>query len=155
MKNDKKISLLKEQGSFNPNSAKVSNQLFLNNDFFDPHDIIQTKYEMLRCVRKQNVTIEEASKSFGFSRPVFYQSQSSFDQEGLGGLFPKKRGPKSRYKLSKEIMKFVNDKMLETPSLSIQELVALIKERYGLEVHARSITRALDSQKQTSEEKKK
>jgi hypothetical protein len=33
-------------------------------------------------------------------------------------------------------------------------MVPLIKERYGLEVHARSIARALDSQKNNEEKKK-
>ena len=95
MEDDKKNSLLKKQGTFNQNSAKVSSELFLENDFFDPHDIVQTKYEMIRCVHKQNITVKEASKSFGFSRPAFYQAQSSFEQEGLGGLLPKQRGPKN------------------------------------------------------------
>lgn len=153
MEDDKKILLLKKQGTFNPNSAQVSNKLFLENDFFDPHDMIQTKYEMLRCVHKQNITVKDAAKSFGFSRPAFYQAQSSFEQEGLGGLLPKQRGPKNRHKLSQDIMQFVNDAMASNPALSTQEIVRLIKERYGLEVHARSITRALSSRK-TSNEKK-
>lgn len=154
MEDDKKNSLLKKQGTFNQNSAKVSSELFLENDFFDPHDIVQTKYEMIRCVHKQNITVKEASKSFGFSRPAFYQAQSSFEQEGLGGLLPKQRGPKNRHKLSQEIMQFVNDAMASNPPLSMQEIVLLIKERYGLEIHARSITRALNSRK-TSQDKKK
>jgi transposase len=154
MKDDEKTLLLKKQGTFNPNSAKVSSKLFLENDFYDSHDLIQTKYEMIRCVHKQNITVKEASKSFGFSRPAFYQAQSSFEQEGLGGLFPKQRGPKNRHKLSQEIMQFVNDTMASNPSISTQEMVPLIKERYGLEVHARSIARALDSQKNNEEKKK-
>ena len=132
MKDNKKISLLKMRGTLNPNSAKVLNQLFLENGFFDADDIVQTKYEMLRSVRKQNITVKEASESFGFSRPAFYQAQSCFDQEGLAGLFPKKRGPKNRHKITEEIMQFVNNAMAETHSLDINDVVNLIKERYDL-----------------------
>jgi transposase len=155
VKNDKKMAFLKAQGTFNSNAAKVLSNLFLNNEFFDPYDVIQTKYEMLRSVQKDKMTIEMASKLFGFSRPSFYQTQSSFDQEGLAGLLPKKRGPRSRHKLSEEIMKFINDMILETPSLKSQELVDLIKKQYDLEVNPRSVTRALDAQKTIHEEKKK
>jgi transposase len=154
MEYNKKMLLFKKQGTFNPNSAKVSNRLFLENDFFDSHDVIQTKYEMIRCVQKENITIKEASKSFGFSRPAFYQAQSSFEQEGLRGLFPKHRGPKNRHKLSQEIMQFVNDAMESNPSLTIKEIVPMIKKRYDLEVHARSIARARLSQKTSGEKKK-
>ncbi len=157
MKDDKKnrkISLLREQGVLNTYFAKVVNQLFLENEFFDPHDIIQVKYEMLRWVHLKKKSIKETTKSFGFSRPVFYQVQSLFEQEGLAGLIPRKRGPKNRHKLTTEIMEFIQNALKQDPSLTIPAIVRLVKKRYGLDIHSRSITRVLDAKKETNNEKK-
>jgi len=154
-KNDRKISLLREQGTLNTHSTKVICQLFLENEFFDPHDLVQVKYEMLRWVHLEKGSIKEAVKSFGCSRPTFYQALSSFEQEGLAGLIPKKRGPKNRHKLSEEILRFIRDAMMQDHSLSLPAIVLLIKERYGLEIHSRSVKRALDSKKITDDRKKK
>ena len=73
---------LKEYGAFNPHPEKVTEELFLDSllDFFDPRDLIQVKYEMLRAVDKEGRSVKEASEAFGFSRPAFYQAQSQFRQ---------------------------------------------------------------------------
>ena len=154
-KNDKKISLLQEQGTFNSHSIQVTHQLFLENEFFDPHDIVQVKYEMLRWVRLQGESVTAAAKLFGFSRPAFYQAQTSFEEKGLVGLISKKRGPKNRHKLSGKIMDFIRSKIVQQPSLKTQDIVLLIKEYYGVEIHPRSIERALSSAKIVNNDKKK
>lgn len=154
-KNNRKISLLREQGALNPRSAKVAHQLFLENEFFDPHDMIQVKYEMLRWARLTKSSIQETAKSFGFSRPAFYQARSSLEREGLAGLMPKKRGPKNRHKLSVEIMEFIQAEMAKDQSLTIPAIVSLVKKNYGLAIHSRSVTRALNPKKTTDNGKKK
>jgi transposase len=142
-KNGKKIALLQGQGAFHFRAAKVTHQLFLENEFFDPHDMVQVKYEMLRWVHTREGSIKEAAKIFGLSRPSFYQAQTAFEQNGLSGLVPQKRGPKNRSKLSKEILTFVREMIEQDRSLTISNIVCLIKKQFDVDIHARSVSRAL------------
>ena len=45
--NPDKQQLLRQSGTLNPHPQDVSHPLFQDGDFFDPHDLIQVKYEML------------------------------------------------------------------------------------------------------------
>ena len=150
----KKYSDSQEKRNLYLNSLSALDQLFSENEFFDAHDMVQVKYEMLRCVRVENIPIKEASKYFGFSRTAFYQIQSAFKQKGLNGLMPQKRGPKNRYKLQPEIIQFIQLKIEETPSIRINKLAYIVKEKFELDIHPRSIIRALNSHTKNEGEKK-
>ena len=45
-----KVKALLEEGTLNPNPGKVHDPKFQENEFFDPRDLVQVKYEMLRRV---------------------------------------------------------------------------------------------------------
>ena len=45
---DAKHEALRKEGTLNPRPRAVTNPLFEESDFFDPHDLVQVKYEMLR-----------------------------------------------------------------------------------------------------------
>ncbi len=81
---DNKSERLKEYGAFNPHPEKVTEKMFSDSklDFFDPRDLIQVKYEMLRAVDKEGRSVNQASEAFGFSRPSFYQAQSQLKKGG-------------------------------------------------------------------------
>ena len=138
-----KLTSLREGGTLHPHPEDVHDGLFQENEFFDPHDLVQVKYEMLRRVEKDKSPITEATAAFGFSRPSFYLAQSAFQRGGLGGLVPLKRGPKGAHKLTNEVMDFVGGLLKEEPSLKTADLVSRIEERFGLTVHRRTIERAL------------
>ena len=95
-----KRQTLRRHGTLNPEPESVTHPLFQNNDFFDPDDLVQVKYEMLRQVHIDNNSISESARAFGFSRPSFYQAQSAFQQDGVFGLLPHKRGPQGGHKLT-------------------------------------------------------
>lgn len=138
-----KIKALREQGSLNPFSQKVQDPLFLNEEFFDPNDIVQVKYELLRRVQVERASITDTVKVFGFSRLSFYRILATFEELGLLGLITKKRGPKEAHKISSNILKFIDNKIQEIPSIKNIELKKLIEQQFGLSVHPRSIERAL------------
>lgn len=146
--NDKQ-KRLKEQGVLNPHPEKVKGEFFLDSrlEFFDPHDLIQVKYEMLRSVEKEGQPVTEASKMFGFSRPAFYQVQSQFKEGGITGFIRKRSGPKSAHKLTPDVVKFIEDRIKEGEPLRARALVALIKEKFKKQVHPRSIERAIGRRK--------
>jgi transposase len=140
---DPKVDALQQQGALNPRSREVRDELFLEGGFFDPRDLVQVKYEMLRQVQADGKPITDAAAAFGFSRPSFYQARSAFEQDGLAGLVPHKRGPKQGHKLTEEVMQFIAEVRAQEPSIRPPELARLIRERFGTTVHPRSIERSL------------
>ena len=138
-----KHEALREQRTLNPHPESVVDRLFLEHDFFDPCDLLQVKYEMLRRVRLEGRSLSESARAFGFSRPSFYKARSAFEAGGLSGLLPRRRGPKRRHKLTREVMDFIERAMASDASLRGPALSQRVEERFGLRVHPRSIERAL------------
>jgi hypothetical protein len=145
--NLEKQKILGQQGILNLRPQEVTHPLFQNSDFFDPHDLVQVKYEMLRQVQVDQRPVSQTAKQFGFSRPSFYQAEFAFEQSGLSGLLPLKRGPKSGHKLTPEVMEFVAGQRTAKPSLSFAQLAEAVKQNFNLQVHPRSIERQLGREK--------
>jgi transposase len=146
---DGKTDSLKKYGALNPHPQKVTEKMFSDSEveFFDSRDLVQVKYEMLRAVEKESQSVKQASEAFGFSRPAFYQAQSQFKQEGIIGLAKKRPGPKSAHKLTDEILLFIEETVEEGKPLRARKLVPLIKQKFGEDIHPRSIERAMARKK--------
>src|SRR3984957_7335543 len=114
----RKAAALHQHGSLNPRPEGVGNDLFSTYDFFDPKDLVQVKYEMLRQVLVERSSVTEAAAEFGLSRPSFYEAQAAFAENGLLGLVPEKRGPRRAHKLSAEVVEFLRVAKAEDPTLS-------------------------------------
>lgn len=136
---------LQAQGAANPHPDTVADALFRGGGaFFDPNDLVQVKYEMLRSVEKDGRAVVEAVEAFGFSRPVYYVTRELFDREGLPGLLPRKRGPKSPHKLKEEHLAVLAQAVRDAERMpSGAELAALLADRCGVSAHPRSILRRL------------
>jgi len=141
--NPDKQAALRQHGTLNPRPQDVLHPLFQDSDFFDPDDLIQVKYEMLRQVHVDNRPVSQAAHEFGFSRPSFYQARFTFEQAGLSGLVPAKRGPRSGHKLTGKVMEFLAAKRMTEPLLSFTQLADLVKKNFHVQVHPRSIERQL------------
>jgi transposase len=140
---DARLKALQQQGTLNPRPHDVRDALFHQHDFFDPRDLVQVKYEMLRRVQTEGKSVTDTSADFGFSRPSFYQALSAFERDGLAGLVPHKRGPKQAHKLTEEVLAFIGEVRQKEASVRLPALVKLIQERFGMSVHPRSIERSL------------
>jgi transposase len=138
-----KRDALRRQSTLNPHPERVNDPLFQQSDFFDPDDLVQVKYEMLRRVQIDQQSVSQTAAAFGFSRPTYYQSESDSQNYGLFGLLPQKRGPRQGHKLTARVLEYVRRMRTEQPSLSAAELGAAIQEHFGVTVHPRSIERAL------------
>ena len=95
-----KADALAEDGTLNPAPEKVGDPKFQEGGFFDPRDVVQVKYEMLRRVSVEKTSITDVSDQYGVSRPTFYQAKADFDEAGIAGLVPQKRGPHGPHKIS-------------------------------------------------------
>lgn len=146
---------LKAHGALHPHAEQVTDPLFQDSAFFDPHDVVQVKYEMLRRVRLERSGISAAAVAFGFSRPAFYQAQRAFSSDGLPGLLPRKRGPKRPHKLTDEILAALSVMTAADGSVPRSgELAARLAQDFGITAHPRSIERSLARYLERQEKKR-
>jgi transposase len=153
-KPDQKSLELKRTATLNPHPNSIADRLFKENPFFDPQDLLQVRYEMLRRHRVEGVSIVDVASQFGVSRPTVYQAQAAFEQAGLSGLLPKQRGPKQGHKLSAQIIEYVRLLRAANPGLTTVAVVQAVQEQFGITVHRRSLERALASKKNYASRRK-
>ena len=142
-----KLDALIEEGTLNPQPEKVSDPKFRPGEFFDPRDAVQVKYELLRRVLVEKVSVTGVAQEYGISRPTYYQAKADFDAGGIAGLVPKKRGPHGRHKLRDEVMAFIEQYLVQGEPVRARDLAILIQRKFGLEVHPRTIERAVKEKK--------
>jgi transposase len=138
-----KVRALLEEGTLNPAPDKVHDPKFQDSEFFDPRDVVQVKYEMLRRVSIENASVANTTEEYGVSRPTYYQTKASFDEAGIAGLVPKKRGPHGPHKLQGEVLAFIQKQVITGKPIRARELAKLVREKFDLDVHPRTIERAL------------
>lgn len=138
---------LLEEGTLNPSPEKVRDPKFQENEFFDPRDLVQVRYEMLRRVSVEKTTVTETTEEYGVSRPTYYQTRASFDNGGLAGLVPRKRGPHGPHKLQGEALAFVQQQLVAGQPLRARELAKLVRQEFDLAIHPRTIERAVAGKK--------
>lgn len=135
---------LRQAGTFNAVADTVSAEQFLSHEFFDAHDLVQVKYEMLRRVRVDGASVSQAARDFGFSRTAFYQALALLEQQGLPGLIPKRPGPKAAHKLNNAVLEFIEQQQQAADELLRPDALAeMILQQFQFSVHPRSIERAL------------
>ncbi len=144
---DPKAAALLEEGTLNPSPESVSDPKFRGSDFFDPRDLVQVRYEMLRRVSADDVSVTDAATEYGVSRPTYYQAKAGFEEAGVAGLVPKKRGPRGPHKLQGEILAFAQQQLVSGEPIRARELARLIRQEFAVTLHPRTIERALSGKK--------
>ena len=142
-KHDPKSESLREHGCLHPHPDRVTDEAFACEPFFDPRDLLQVKYEMLRRVRVEGDSVSQSASRFGLSRPSYYQALEAFEAGGLAALLPKKSGPRQAHKLTDEVVAMLREALSTDPELSNTELAMLVHTRFAVVVHPRSIDRVL------------
>jgi transposase len=140
---DSKTQSLRQNGTLNPRPQDVRDELFREKEFFDARDLVQVKYEMLRRVSQEGHSVSQTAAIFGFSRPSFYQAQAVLEASGLAGLVPQERGPKQGHKLTPEVLDFVRQARADNDKVTTSDLVKMVQERFGVELHSRTVERGL------------
>jgi transposase len=145
--NGDKALFLAAQKALHLHPERIRDNLFQHGRFFDPNDLVQVRYEMLRrhLVERQSVT--EVTQAFGISRQTFYMLLWMFQEGGLCGLLPRKRGPFGAHKCNAAILAFAAARLEECPRRSIPDLVAEIAEKFGVRIHPRTLERRLSRHK--------
>jgi transposase len=142
-----KADALLEEGTLNSSPEKVRDPKFQEGEFFDPRDVVQVKYEMLRRVLVEDAPVTDAAQEYGVSRPTYYQAQAKFDEAGIAGLVPRKPGPRGPHKLRGELLAFLEQQVTPGEPIRARELAVRVRREFGLDVHPRTIERALGGKK--------
>ncbi len=138
---DSKLEVLRQSRTLHPHPDQVSDPLFTSGSpFFDPRDLVQVKYELLRRVRVDGDSVSHATSLFGISRPTFYAAQAAWEQAGINGLLPEPTGPRHGHKLTEEI---IAQLVPLAQTMSSAQLAEWLRDQQHLVVHPRSIERAL------------
>lgn len=140
---DVKAQFLADHQTLHRRPERVRDSLFRQGGFFDPRDLVQVRYEMLRRHLAERRPVTEVIRDFGVSRQMFYVLLKVFQQEGLAGLLPRKRGPKDAHKCSEAIVAFAAACREESPGRSTKELVEEIGRKFGVRLHPRTLERHL------------
>lgn len=138
-----KVQALLEEGTLNPQPEKVRDLKFHNGEFFDARDIVQVKYEMLRRVSVEKASVVDVTEEYGMSRPTYYQTKASFQDGGIAGLVPRKRGPHGPHKLQGAVLTFIREHVTAGEPIRARQLVKLVQKKFNLDVHPRTIERAV------------
>ena len=138
---DEKLKALRQSHALHPHSDQVRDPLFTSGSpFFDPHDLVQVKYELLRRVRVDGDSVSHATSLFALSRPTFYTAQAAWERSGLLGLLPEPTGPRQAHKLTDEVLVLLRPL---ANTMSSTQLARWLRDERQLSVHPRSIERAL------------
>jgi len=127
----------------------IRDQLFRSGDFFDPEDVAQVKYEMLRRHRVDGLGVTEVAALFGVSRQTVYNIARDFDEHGMLGLSsskPRARpGPRGGWKCTREVVAFAARRRRQRPGVGLTELAREIERRFRITVTAGALRYALTS----------
>jgi transposase len=142
-RDDAKTQALAASRTLNPRPERVADPAFGPGGFFDPADLVQVKYEMVRRAEVADVPAGQAAAAFGFSRQSLYSARTALRERGLAGLIPGRPGPKGGHKLTGQVVDLLEELLAADPGLRPGDLAAAVRQRFGVSVHPRSVERAL------------
>jgi len=144
---DAKTAVLGQHGALHPHPEHVEDEAFQRNEFFDPRDLVQVRYEMLRRRQVDGQPVTDVAAAFGVSRQAFYVTEATFAQKGIVGLLPRPRGQQRANKCTNEILDFAEGWNADSPTGG--DISEAVQKRFGVTIHPRSLARALARRKKT------
>jgi len=132
--------------SRHPHPERVEDPRFREHrPFFNPEDLVQVKYEMLRAHHVDGLPVTGAARRYGLSRQTFYLVDAAFRAARLLGLLPGRPGPKAPRKVTPAMADFIRAEWRAHPGADPAALAAAAAARFGIQVHPRTIRRLVQS----------
>lgn len=107
-----------------------------------PEDLITRKLAMLIEGECEGLGPSGAAEKFGFSRQRYFQLRDSFLVRGAASLANQKRGPKSNYRRTDEVVRQIIRHRFLDPQASAQVIAQKIAQ-CGLPISVRSVERVI------------
>lgn len=139
---DARTGRLRASGTLNRHPERVRADRFLDDDFFDPRDLLQVRYEMVRST--ESATLAQVATAFGVSVPTCVRIKRQFREGGLQALLPLPRGPRQPFKINDDILAFIATYRAKHGPVGCRRLAPVIESRFGVRLHPRTITKALE-----------
>jgi len=139
-----KSQFLKKEKIINPRPERVIHPLFQKTEFFDPFDLPQVRYELLRSARSEELSIAEACRQFGFSREYFYQLDRAFMERGFVSMLGSPIGRRPIIALNQEIVNFIIQRRIQNSNLSGENLRQEVHKNYKVQCSRRSVERIVE-----------
>ena len=95
---------------------------------------------MLRRVSIDRLSVTEVADECGVSRPTYYQAKQNFD---AAGLVPAKPGPHGPHKIDEDVLALLQARLVPGEPVRARELALLIRRDLAIDIHPRTIERAL------------
>src|ERR1700733_14042654 len=103
--------------------------------------MVQVKYEMLRRVSVENASVVHATGEYSVSRPTYCQVRTRFEEAGIAGLVPRKRGPHGPHKVQGAMLEFIQKQVAAGEPIRARQLAQQIRKKFDLDVHPRTSER--------------
>jgi len=131
---------LERVGLLYAGAERVDDALFRRYpDFFDPHDALQVRYEMIRSHEIDKQSVVNICQRFGVSRQTFYIFKDRFEREGTAGLLWRKPGPRGPSKITPEVVDFVDKQFQRRDELTAEQIGSELKKELRVVLHTRTI----------------
>jgi len=136
-----KKDVLMKNGTYNKNHSKVKKEKFQEGGFYDPMDIVQVRYEMIKEAGDGGKAIEQVTGEYGYSRASYYHIKGDFDNGGMIALVPEKTGPRSPSKLTGDLQEYIANYVEGNPRASSSQIAMAIEQDKGVTVNKRTVER--------------
>jgi hypothetical protein len=108
-----------------------------------PDDEITRKLAMLvegECGRQPRAKV---ARKYGYSRQRYFQLRRAFQARGAAALASRKRGPKTHYRRTAEVVRQVIRYRFLNPDLSVDVIAQKLRQQ-GRPIAARSVQRVIE-----------
>jgi len=146
---ERKRQILKQARAFNDHPQRVRAPLFNTHRFFDAEDKAQVKYEMLRAREVEGIPLMRACRLYGFTRESYRHILSRFHQEGMRGLFERKRGRHGPTKATARVRAFIRTQRRYQAELTVEELMERCRQELGVVLSRRTVFRILEAEEKS------
>ena len=119
-RDDAKGAALAASRTLNGDPQNVTDPAFTAGGFFDPADLLQVKYEMVRQVEVEGVPVSAAAAAFGFARQSVYNARAALAAGGLAALIPGKPGPRGGHKLTGPVLDHLEALLEQDPPADLR-----------------------------------
>ena len=133
-------NFLQRARCLHPAPEKVHDERFQEEGgFFDPKDIVQVKYELLRLCQLEGSDVASACVRFGFSRTTYYKVYEAFVYGGIPALMGRPKGRPKPIKLNEIVLGYLIAEKAKNPKLAASQMVAYVLSRYKVQLSERMI----------------
>jgi transposase len=108
-----------------------------------PGDEVACKLAMLIEGECEGVGPSDAAEKYGFSRGRYYQVLNGFLKLGSEALRSKKRGPKTNYRRTDEVVRQIIRHRFLDPDASPAVIAQKLRQA-GFQIHTRSVERVIE-----------